>query len=235
MRDLAALLQRENIRSALIVDDAFDQVPTARDLAVDTDEWTQFFEDADEADRRTLESVYPGFEGERADRLRESDAFISALWQNAGRLRAELVAPLFARYRHDTAEDLRYLETLQTHLTSVGLDCGTAGRRFSDQAADVDLICIDLFLGSAQSSDDIDESVEGVAKVSERRGTRPPLVILMSRSPRLEARRAEFRDRAGLFESAFRIISKADLVDPSRLKRVLTRLASHYKDSLLSG
>lgn len=232
MSELSALLERENIRKVLVVDDAFDTVPKAQDLLIEDSEWTHFFDDLDESDREALNAIYPGFDGERADRLRESDDFIAALWRNAGTIRAELLEPLFARYRHDTEADLRQLDTLLQQLTGLGLEYETAGRQFVDQAVNADLLIIDLFLGSSQQADDIDQAVLGVARVSSTRSDTPPLVILMSRSPRLESKRADFRDRAGLFESAFRIISKADLADANKLKRVLTRLAYHYRDSL---
>jgi hypothetical protein len=53
----------------------------------------------------------------------------------------------------------------------------------------------------------------------------------MSRSPRLEAKREEFRDDVGLLDSAFRIIKKADLEDTDRLERQLERLAQNAMDS----
>ncbi|MBN9657100.1 MAG: hypothetical protein J0H49_02925 [Acidobacteria bacterium] len=232
MSELATLLEKQQIRRVLVVDDAFDAVPTAVDLLIEEGEWTQFFEDLEEPDLEVLRGIYPGYDNERADRLRQSDTFIAALWQHGDKLRADLLEPLFSRYRHDTETDLQFLNGLKDQLIGLGLQCETAGRKFASQGISVDLLIVDLFLGSSQQSDDIDQAVKGVAAVSSARVEAPPLVILMSRSPRLESKRADFRDRACLFESAFRIISKADLADLPRLKRVLSRLAYHYRDSL---
>jgi hypothetical protein len=113
MSELSALLERENIRKVLVVDDAFDTVPKAQDLLIEDSEWTHFFEDLDESDRAALNALYPGFDGERADRLRESDDFIAALWRNAGTIRAELLEPLFALGDHPNPAIRDHLKTGQ--------------------------------------------------------------------------------------------------------------------------
>jgi len=95
-----------------------------------------------------------------------------------------------------------------------------------------DLIVIDLFLGSTQDEGAVTASIDGLCEVISGRADNPPLVLLMSRNTGLADRREEFRDRTGLFESAFRIIRKTDLADPGKLQRLLTRLARHYADSL---
>lgn len=232
MNELATLLAQHRIQRVLVVDDAFDSIPTAGDLLIEEGEWTHFFEDLEGPDLEALRTIYPSYDDERADKLRESDLFIAALWKHGDKLRTELLEPLFSRYRQDTETDLRFLNGLKDQLVALGLRCDTAGREFVNQGASADLLIVDLFLGSSQQSDDIDQSVNGVAAVSSSRRGAPPLVILMSRSPRLEDKRSDFRDRACLFESAFRIISKADLADPHKLGRVLRRLAYHYLDSL---
>lgn len=232
MTELRALLEQANIRRALVVDDAYDPVPLASDLAIDSDEWTQFFDDINEADRAQLRDFYPGYDGTPADQLTARDEFVAALWNNRAALRAELVNLVFARYAADTATDQEHLTALVGSLSEYGLECDTAGRVFHDKAATTDLIVIDLFLGSAQRASDIDVSIEGLVRVISSRAEKPPLVVLMSRSPRLDEKREEFREKSGLFESTFRIIRKADLADAGKLLRLLTRLATHYNDSL---
>jgi hypothetical protein len=98
--------------------------------------------------------------------------------------------------------------------------------------SDVDLVFIDLFLGATQGSVAVAASIDGLREaILPRLGT-PPLVVLMSRSPRLDEKREEFRDGCGLFETSFRIIAKTDLRDTGKLERMLARLALHYPDSL---
>lgn len=232
MTGLTELLEQAQVRRALVVDDAYDQVPLASDLALDVAELTHFFEDATDDDIATLREIYPRYDETRADELQTSDEFVALLWQHRGRLRPELVDPLFQRYEIDTATDREHLTTLVQRLGTFGLTCETAGRRFQEKATTADLIVIDLYLGSTQGEADSTVSIESLTRVMADRQDRPPLVILMSRSPRLDDKREEFRDSVGLFESAFRIIRKAELADSGKLQRLLTRLAAHYADSL---
>ena len=60
----------------------------------------------------------------------------------------------------------------------------------------------------------------------------PPLVILMSRSENLEAKRDEFRDDVGLIDSGFRILRKADLEEGTRFNDQLERLAQNQNETL---
>ncbi|WP_163022973.1 MULTISPECIES: hypothetical protein [Pseudomonas] len=232
MNDLADLLEQAGVRTALVVDDAYDQVPTANDLTVDQDEWINFFEDLSDADRRAVSEFFPEYDRMRADELRVSNEFIAVLWANRDALGDGVVDALFARYQHDMETDLAYLESLVSQLEALGLACEKTGRDFQKDAETVDLIVIDLFLGSGQEQQDIERSIVNLKQVVEKRVGRPPLVVLMSRSPRLSDKREEYRDRAGLFESAFRIIRKAELIEPNKLSRVLSRLSNHYSDSL---
>lgn len=220
------------VRTALIVDDAFDQVPTAGDLAIDVNEWGHFFDDLSDVDKKAIAEIFPQYEDMRADELQRSSEFVAVLWQHKDDVATVAVTALFARYVADMQTDLRYLEMLRQQLEAVGLHCQQAGRDFQAEAAATDLIVIDLFLGSGQEQDDIERSIKSLRRVIESRSGRPPLVILMSRSHRLAEKRADYRDRAGLFESAFRIINKTDLERPGKLARILTRLSDHYADSL---
>jgi hypothetical protein len=232
MTDVAALLAQSNIKRALIVDDAYDKVPLAMDLAVDAAEWAQFFEDLLEGDRAVLRELYPRYDELRGDELQAADGFVSALWRGSGRMRPELLDPLLARYRAASEKDLTHLGALKIRLEEYGLACDTAGRNFRAASEEADLIVIDLFLGSGQRSEDMEIAMAGLTEVIASRAARPPIVVLMSRSTRLESKREEFRGRCKLFASAFRIISKADLADPGKLSRLLARLATHMGDSL---
>jgi hypothetical protein len=230
--DLQRILADAGIRIALVVDDAYDEVPRPADLSQDAEEWTTFFADAVPEDRTKMSALYPPFETTRADELPSSEEFVAALWNGRTTLRPELVEPLFARYIQDTASDKAYLGALLQQLQELGLTCETAGRDFLEKASDADLIIIDLYLGSTQDDADMQGSARGLAAVTAERIVRPPLVVLMSRSSRLQDKRTEFRDSTGLFESAFRVVKKNDLARPGHLHRILARLATHFGDSL---
>jgi len=232
MNDLKTLLKSKNITRAIIVDDAYETLPLARDLAIDEANWSQFFEDISEADEAHLKGIFPPYEGMRGDDLRASDAFVAALWQHRGSLRKEIVDPLFERYDKDKDVDLEYLERLRTTLTGFELNCITSGRDFVAAASEVDLIVIDLYLASSQDDEAMAFSTKGLKEVIKKRMANPPLVVLMSRSTRLIEKKRQFRDESGLFESTFRIISKNDLAEEGKLPRLLSRLAEHYHDSV---
>lgn len=232
MSNLAELLQTTSITTALIVDDAVDKVPLATDLTIETDEWTNFFSDVQGPDREAVLKFYPNYETTNSDDLKTSNEFVALLWENQDKLSSEVVGPLFARYKADKATDLEYIQSLEEKLQEFGLACTRSGRNYTAAAQSADLIVIDLFLGAAQEGQDIERSIDLLRRVVQGRAERPPLVILMSRSHRLEEKRSEYRDKAGLFESAFRIINKGSLKDPNKLARIVTRLANHYDDSL---
>ena len=232
MIDLTTVLQTANVRQAVIVDDAYDDVPVANDLSQDAAKWTQFFEDLNPADEQQLVALFPRYGELRADQLPGENEFIALLWRERAHLRAAVITPLFERYAADKAQDLGYLKNLTDCLDRTTIHYETAGRTFEEKAAGADLVIIDLFLGSAQDDEAMRIAIAGLKKVIERRPANPPLVVLMSRSGRLEAKRIEFRDHVGLFESGFRIIRKAELAEDGTLARVLARLATHYPDSL---
>jgi len=207
-------------------------MPLAKDLAVDETSWALMFDDLVDTDLAAIRSIFPSFDSCRADDLRSNDEFVATLWNHQTTLRPEIIEPLFERFKRDKAQDVSYLVNLKADLESHGLNCTTAGRNFVSAAETADLVVIDLYLDSSQDGDAMRNSVHGLRRVIDKRIGKPPLVVLMSRSFRLEEKRKEFRDGSGLFESAFRIIHKTDLSDKGKLQRVLTRLAVHSSDSL---
>jgi hypothetical protein len=230
MKTLKETLADAKIANALVIDDAYDPVPLATDLESEDDAWTQFFDDISPHESAAITAVFPDYATTRAEQLRTSKLFIETLWHNRA-ISPRLLDPLFANYDADKASDLKHLNALTQQLAELGLKVQTAGRDFEGHVANAELIFIDLFLSSAQRAQDIEVSINGLARAIVKRKTNPPLVVLMSRSTRLLERRAEFKDRTRLFESAFRIIRKEDLQDPRILNRVILRLASHYANS----
>ncbi|HWM25534.1 MAG TPA: hypothetical protein VNP98_11980 [Chthoniobacterales bacterium] len=229
MSDVASVLERAGIKRGLVVDDAYQDIPFARDLSEDEDLWAQFFEDLTDDDKKAMAAEFLDFHQLRGDELRPNDKFVATLWHL--KESSERIRTLFSRYLRDRANDLSYLEALTTKLREYGVDCSTGATVDPVAAENVNLIVIDLFLGSTQDDRAIGASIEGLRNLIVRRRTQPPLVILMSRSSRLASKQKEFRDQSGLFESAFRIITKTDLLEEGKLARILTILAEHYQDS----
>ncbi|GEP44456.1 hypothetical protein [Brevifollis gellanilyticus] len=233
MSSLNDLLASKNIRSALVVDDAFDKVPLASDLAwIDRQEWAQFFDDLTPEDKQKIADEYPAFHAQSGDELVGDDLFVSILWKIRDQLSFGTASVLFERYIADSNGANQQLNQLMTLLGSFSLKADFSGRNFEQAAASVDLIIIDLYLGSGQQESDMRTSIDGLARLSKKRKIAPPLVVLMSSSTRLEDNYAKFRDETGLFASGFRFIRKSDLAEPNSLERILHRLATYRDESL---
>lgn len=227
---LAELLAAQAIKRALIVDDVYDAVPTANDIDPGNESWTTFNDDLTPEQRELIRGAYgPAAEKNFGDLIAD-DAYVAAVWELRGKL-GVVVEPVFADYIDDQASDLHFVDLAREKLEAAGLECATSGRNFEDAAQDADLILIDLFFNKGQDEDALVESKERLRHAVARRAASPPLVILMSRSPRLEAKRDEFRDDVGLIDSGFRIIQKSDLDEGDRLERQLARLAENAPDT----
>lgn len=227
---LADVLSTNDIKSVLIVDDVCDAIPTAADLITAIDDWSNFNADLQPEHRSRIAEICPDTAELPFNEQMNDDRYVAAVWE----LREELGAiaePVFAGYIQDQAADDKYVQLAKSKLEALGLHCTTIGREFEAAAATADIILIDLFFGKAQNSHAMDESKGRLKVALHQRKANPPLVILMSRSPRLEAKREEFRDDVGLLDSAFRIIRKADLEASDRLEVQLARLAENSADS----
>lgn len=231
MKELKELLEAKGIKSALVVDDAFDTIPLASDMAADAEAWTRFFADIRESDHDVLQEVYYAYNDTSADELKDRDAFVEAVWTARPRLSKEPVDALFARFEGAREMDLLFASALQKKLQELGLECEGCGRNFIEKAASVQLIFVDLFLNTAQRDEDMELSINGVSQVIELRRNDHPLVVLMSRSNRLPEQRVYFQEKTKLFETNFRIITKSELENSDVVARLLIRLGTHFEDS----
>lgn len=232
MAELAEILASANVTRALIVDDAIDVVPLADDLSVDGPQWTHFFDDLTGPDHDALTAAFPAYSDLEAEDLQKSDGFVAALWANKDSIAPALCQTLFTRYVADMQADTVHLNVLRAQLEGVGLVCSAVGRDFVAAVTEADIVFMDLYLCSAQRSDDIKVSIEGLASAIEKRRTKPPLVVLMSRSNKLEDKREDFRNDTKLFESTFRVLAKSEIQLEGVVQRVVGRLATHYQKSL---
>ncbi len=229
MTELRALLQERQIRKAVIIDDVFDDVPRPDEL--DHGDWATFFDDLGNDDHDTLEALFPGFKDADTGDLQESQDFINVLWGNRQSLPAGPIKTLFHDYESTNATERTELESLVQTLEGLGLTCASIGRDPSTEVDDANLIVIDLFLGRNQTGDDMVRAVARARDLVAKRAENPPLVILTSRSPRLNKNRDAFRDDAGLLGSTFRVASKSALGKDGALEAMLLRLARHYEDA----
>lgn len=231
---LRDLIQANNIRTALIVDDGYDLVPTSKSMAGDDEAWDIFFTDLNSEDRDVLQAVHPSFQNERSDTLRRSDSFICTLWGLQDRLQDGLWQALFDRFKRDSESDTNYLRQLEEALERLGITPIRSGSAptIPVEGRQAPLVFMDLFLGVPQDEGAMSASIERLTDVLTERAATPPIVVLMSRSSRLETKREVFRDKAGLIGAMFRVLRKEDLAETGVLERTLERLVRHREDGL---
>lgn len=146
---LADLLQQRRILRALIVDDACDPIPRARDLAAQQGEWATFNDDLSPEQRARIDEVSGATQGFGFAEKIVDDRYVAAVWGLREELGA-LTEPLFESYIANQARDLDYVRKARETLTSLGLDCSESGRDFGANAQTADVIVIDLYLGASQ-------------------------------------------------------------------------------------
>jgi hypothetical protein len=227
---LIELLKSKEIRTALIVDDAVDDVPLASDLSGLADDWGTFGGDLEDHHRKLIDDAYPGGVGKRFDDKIVDDAYVAAVWKLRDSLDG-LAEPIFERYVASQNADKAYVERVKARLEALEIECTTRGRQFAEDALTRDLVVIDLYLGAAQNKAAFDLSKRLLAEAIGPRAANPPLVLLMSRNEQLPANRDEFRDQVGLIDSGFRVIRKTDIDLGDRLERQIERLAENVADT----
>ena len=226
----ADLLKKAEIKTALIVDDGYDPVPEPTELLADG--WLHFFDELTDAEQKVLEELFPGAGEKDEAELYSDKAFVLTIWQNRNRFAADTVAPVFSDYVAKQAETKLVLTDLETRLKNMGLNVTTCGSNFYSKALKVDLVFVDLYLGTTQSAADKEKSVKTMRKVIKKRGDRPPTIVLMSDSRHLTISKDSFRDGARVFESGFDVIKKREIKNDLKFLRMLRELARNRKDSL---
>lgn len=228
MTELRKVLEESGVRSAVVIDDVFDEVPRSRELT--NDEWSVFFDDLSDQDKRLLVEIYPQYEQRLPDDLKKLDAFVETLWEHRCSLTERACDALFGSYERKNTSERQALDNIVDTLKTRGLQCDTMGTKPIGAVNCADLLIVDLFLGRQEHETDIDHAVDLLEAIVNRR-SEPPLVVLTSRSGRLATHQNSFRDRVGLLGSMFRVVSKDEISNAASLDRLLWRLAVHYRDA----
>ena len=147
-----------------------------------------------------------------------------SLWERKDDLTKDARTTLFEQYEKKNSNERQWLDTLSSKLELLELECVKLGRQFTECGQNADLVIIDLFLGFEESEDDMAQAIKGIKQLVRKREATPPLVILMSRSSRLERKKNEFRDHAGLLGSTFRVVSKDDLTKAGKLETAINKI-----------
>jgi len=225
---LPELLETRGIDRALIIDDGYDTVPTAADLG-EAGVWENFISDLS-LHEEVVVDAFPTYKDMNTDQLVQSDNFVAALWRVKGRLPDSVWDDLFGNYERGQESDVAFLATLEEQLRALGIEPTQVGRATAIADPTVPLVFVDLFLGGAQNHEAIQHSIERVREIVEGRQASPPLVVLMSRSDRLDMNKDRFRSETKLLGAMFRVSPKKALVEDDMLVRLLTRLVQHRDD-----
>ncbi|MFC6654720.1 hypothetical protein ACFQEX_03855 [Roseibium salinum] len=180
----------------------------------------------------TLQRAYSAFDPDSDTDYSKDETFLRITWSIRDQLSPEAVEHIFSDYQSSQEAMGSVLRQAEKRLKSFGLKVTTAGRDFARAAERADLILIDLYLGSQHSSDDMEQSIQGLRSAIEAQRKSPPAIILMSSHPNVVAKRGKFRDEARVFASGFRAIRKADIDKEGRVDQMLFELAQHRQDSL---
>lgn len=224
------LLIDAGIRSAIIVDDGYDEIPQVEELR-DEGGWDSLFDDAQGDNAANIVALFPGYDPDNREELKSDQEFVNALWHGRETIR-NLLGGLFDVYEQKAQDNRPFLDAAETALNTLGIPFKTCGRDFADEAFKADLIVIDLFLGIQQGEEDRQFTVERLKEVIDRRGNRAlPSIVLMSQVPGIDGLAKRFRQDVRLHASAFRHIRKNDLLKPGRVEGLILTLASHRLDS----
>ena len=231
---LDEILERKGVTTAAIIDDVFDDTPTAYDI--DQESWNFFLDDLSEPEITLIREVSGRSDPESHwEELRNDDQFILLLWGQ--KEETPVLTALFQSFINRQATGKALLETLRTLLfDELKLQGTTFGSLQPDAGSAAQLIFIDLFLGAHQDEKAKNKAIDRVKRIVDSRRESPPMIVLISSSQRLQGMRDDFRDEAGLFGCQFRTMQKADLNDIAELRELIYRLSLSYSDSLkLSG
>ncbi|QBN85521.1 hypothetical protein EBA17_01135 [Xanthomonas oryzae pv. oryzae] len=101
------LLRKANIRTAAVIDDVYDEMPRAEDIA-ESAGWASFLDDLGD-DRELVRAKFPAFDELDADELRHSNGFVEAIWALKGELPQPLWDTLFDDYVRALESDRKFL------------------------------------------------------------------------------------------------------------------------------
>ena len=223
-------VREAGIRSAIIVDDGYDEIPQVADLR-DAEAWDSLFDDAQGVEAERIKALFPAYEPEDREDLKQNQEFIKALWDGRDDI-PDLLGELFDYYEQKTSENRPFLREAESALTSLEIRFERCGRNFVESAINADLIVIDLYLGIQQGIHDREFTVEKLKEVIDRRGPRQlPSIVLMSQVSMTDELARGFRNDVKLHASSFRHIRKNDLRKPGRMEGLILTLALHRSDS----
>jgi hypothetical protein len=235
IQQVRALLAKRGLVRTVIIDDAFDECPRPGDVADGL--WDRLFDDWSESESDRVSDAYgrEAYEARNLTELRRDSRFVGIVWENKSNIPSAMA--LFSDFERDQQRKLDALIPLQDLVRNLGLECKPCG---SDESAGVgnadianaDIVFLDLFLGHFENDDAIERALKRVKAIVEPRRDHPPIVVLLSASPRLPEAGPLLRDEAELLGCQFRMVLKSELADPEAMLERLYELAISQPDAL---
>ncbi len=232
IEEVQQLLGRLKFDAAAIVDDAYDEAPSPDDLKPAS--WDRFYDDIDETSEGWLREGYgpAKYDGAAIGALARDPAFVSLVWSLRDKLgsKASALFSEFIRQKSQKREALAALERLLSD--DLKLSTRKFGRSADAELEKAQIIFLDLFLGADDDPDAVERSIERIRQVVARRRTDPPVVFLMSASPKLGQFASTVRDKAEMLGCQFRTIRKSDVARREPTLEMIYDLIVGYPDSL---
>lgn len=234
---LPRLVNQNEIKKALIVDDAYDVIPEAEDLTgLDLSSIAKALGSESPPIREELGEVLASTglaEDEFEDGLGEN-AFIEKLWQlsEAGQLTATSSELLFAAYKAEQEQKRAQLLPLEGLLNTLNLQIETQGRRHTQSLPTCNLLFLDLFLGVTDSGSALNQAIARIKRIVEAMDDeKRPLVIVMSTKSGIELSKlaGRLQREASLLGCKFRTASKTDF--EHILPAIIEQLLKDYPNS----
>lgn len=230
---LQALLRENEINEVTIIDDAYDNVPKAAEIR--SENWNLFLDEIDHESSLLITELLSieDYDEEVVNSHKNDDSFIANLWAQRERLSTRVKTLLFKDYIIDQEGKIAQLEPLET-IFRVSLDTQVRclGRSSDFTQLQTRLVFIDLFLGITGEEEAIAQAIRIIKNITNIDPQSPPLVVLMSSSPRLTSKRDVFRDDGQLLGCQFRSIEKSLFSDLNTFLSEMHELISSYPDSL---
>ena len=230
--NLPTLLDKLSSREALIVDDAYDKVPTAESMeGVDLNKVVDALPRVTAKVRKELEGVLLA-EGFDVDEFREgfgTDKFVGVVWRlyGEGKLKGKIYEQLFATFKVEQENKRTDLKDLIKVLRDdLGFTIKTQGSGTSSLTGTPQLILLDLYLSFKDHQKAVDNSVARIERMLQDKPetNRPFIIVMSSKGEKLSSTGMELKEKAGLMGSKFRTLAKAE---------ASTVLASQLEDMLL--
>jgi hypothetical protein len=253
--DIAAKLAEYGLRSALIIDDAYELPSAAKISAEAKARFIQNVRD-DEAGAAALRESFEGLDTEVDDQLSAllgNDESVQKIWglYQSDMQRFGCCKAAFEDFEMDAGGKRASLKPLETYLNSVGVPFLTGDKIPAPEAISaIGLVFIDFYLVEGEGPEqalvritEIGKKFSDVRQSADGKRFRPLVFLISSRPETAEREKGKFREHSHIKGSFFRFVKKANLTTDAFLPRLQYLLQEYeaamaladYMDGFRSG